>query len=152
MKKSRVAGLTLLFFLGSTLPAQAVDQHYSGLRTYKDNKLVASGYGKAYLSSNQAWNEAFFKDERDDSYGAYARAQFQGWDYGCNPGTNVCYYRWGHIVEKQTQRYKTSDGLRKGYLTTPQAGVKWRVSSSVCVDVAYASDPCDWSSYLYPYG
>jgi hypothetical protein len=90
-----------------------------------------------------------FKDQRSDGDGAYAEADFQKYEYICNP-QGTCWWAWQDITQKQTDRIGTDQGWQTRTLSTSRAGHSWRDLAKVCVDQSFQPDPCDDTGWIYP--
>lgn len=122
------------------------------MSAYEDGLQVAeSSGGDVYYDSGGITERIRFQDTRADGDGAYGVALHQAYQYACNPGTNICYWRWWGAYEDQTDRYGSAYGWRTSYLHEEGHGASdWRTKPSVCVDQGWEPDACGSKSYIHP--
>lgn len=142
-----VVGLAIGIVVG--FPTASMAASFGYLAAYEDGVMVAeSSGGSVYNSGGGITEQIRFRDVRADADGAFGVARHQAYQYGCNPGTNVCYYAWRAVYEDQTDRYGTGVGWVTRYMSESGHGAAdWRTQPKVCVDQSWEPDACDSPGY-----
>lgn len=149
-RHATAVAMALALVVGFPLTSWAVSYGY--MSASEDGYFVAeSSGGSVYNSGSGIAEDIRFRDLRVDGDGAYGVALHQAYQYGCNPGTQVCYYTWRVTYEDQTGRYSTSDGWRNATMSESGHGATdWRTSPKVCVDQNNEPDACGSKPYINP--
>lgn len=148
--RTTALGLAVGLMIGVPTASWAVSFGY--MSAYEDGYLLAeSSGGDVYNSGSGITEKIRFRDVRADSDGAYGVALHQGYQYGCNPGTQICYYTWRATYEDQTSRYGTASGWLTSYMSESGHGAAdWRTAPKVCVDQNNEPDACGSKGYINP--
>jgi hypothetical protein len=150
--KHTLAATVLGAGLALTFPAGAYALSFGYLSASEGGvKLAESSGGNVYNESGGITEKITFRDLKADGDGAYGEADHWAYQYGCNPGTNICYWAWRAIYVDQTDRYGTAYGWRTSYLHEEGHGAAdWKTKPKVCVDQAWEPDACGAGTYLNP--
>lgn len=148
--RTTALALALGLVVGFPLTSWAVSFGY--MSASEDGYLLAESSGGTVTNSGTGIAEKVrFRDMRVDGDGAYGVAQHQAYQYGCNPGTQICYYTWRGIYEDQTSRYSTGDSWQEVTMSESGHGATdWRTSPKVCVDQNNEPDACGSKGYINP--
>lgn len=114
-------------------------------------RSAESSGGDVYNAGTGITEKIRFRDLYVDGDGAFPVALDRAYKYGCNPGTQICYYTWRGIYEDQTSRYSTANGWQTKYMSESGHGAAdWRTAPKVCVAENNEPDACGSKGYIDP--
>ena len=133
-------------------PAASQALSFGSLAAYEDgHRLAESSGGSVYNSGTGIAEYIRFRDQYVDGDGAYGVASHQARQWGCNPGTQICYYAWRGVYVDETNRFGTASGWQVHTLSESGHGaVDWKTRPQVCVDQGFEPDACGTGTYLNP--